>query len=258
MNPDGGESTRPLSCDEVRSRAAEIALAIVGGPERSAALSHLDCCAACRSAVDQLAPAADTLLLMAGEVDPPVGFEVRLLERLRRESSPQPPPRLALRAAALLQSRKWRLSGAVAAAMLAAIGSGVAVGEAIAPATPAAVQGGAGGVTGPRGYGGSSGGSGLANVEVRALRSGSQTAGEVLLTRTTPEWLLMSVRDLHVSAWVSCVVSVSGRVVSVGTFQLQDGQGTWSVRLPRSWALGDVTDARVVGPGGAVLASATL
>lgn len=254
----GGGAVGPLACDEVRAIAAELALGIVGGPARSAALSHLDECIACRNAVDELAPAADTLLLMAGEADPPVGFEVDLLGRVRREAAPPPAasPPMRLKVAALLRSPKGRLTGAVAAAVLAAAGSGVAIGEAVAPGVPSAVgstgRTGITAVTVPGAYGGT-------YLEVKALESASHTsAGQVLLTGTRPEWLLMSVSGLHVSAWVNCVVRVSGRDVNVGTFQLVDGKGTWSVRLPRAWVTGDVTDARIVGPDGSVLASASL
>jgi hypothetical protein len=70
-------------CAEVRELAPELALGIVGGPERAEALQHASECGPCRSLVGELAEAADALPLLAAEAEPPPGFEERVLAALK-------------------------------------------------------------------------------------------------------------------------------------------------------------------------------
>jgi hypothetical protein len=70
-------------CAEVRELAPELALGIVGGPERAEALPHASECGPCRSLVGELAEAADALPLLAAEAEPPPGFEERVLAALK-------------------------------------------------------------------------------------------------------------------------------------------------------------------------------
>ncbi|MGH9291223.1 MAG: hypothetical protein ACRDZ6_00400 [Acidimicrobiales bacterium] len=76
--------------------------------------------------------------------------------------------------------------------------------------------------------------------------------------RGRPGVLLMTVRGLAGTSWVSCDVKRSGRYVAVGNFELYRGSGSWSVRLPTSWAAGEVDGVRLLGPSGDVLAVAHL
>ena len=71
------------TCTEVRELAPELALGIIGGPERAAALEHTSECGPCRVLVGDLAEAADALPLLAEEVEPPAGFEERVLAALK-------------------------------------------------------------------------------------------------------------------------------------------------------------------------------
>ncbi|MEA2932255.1 MAG: hypothetical protein QOI56_1040 [Actinomycetota bacterium] len=70
---------RPSPCTESDSWGAELALGLLSGPERAAALSHLAACPACREQVDGLARIADRLLQLAPDAEPPAGFESRVL-----------------------------------------------------------------------------------------------------------------------------------------------------------------------------------
>src|SRR6266542_2895143 len=54
-------------CTEVRDLAPELALGIVGGPERAEALQHASECGPCRALVGELAEAADALPLLVAE-----------------------------------------------------------------------------------------------------------------------------------------------------------------------------------------------
>jgi hypothetical protein len=97
-----------FTCEKVRELAAELALDVASGVERAHALEHLASCPDCRALVDDLARTADSILLLAPQVEPPIGFEAR--------------------AVALARGRRrmpWRWLGAVAAAALvAAIAAG--------------------------------------------------------------------------------------------------------------------------------------
>jgi hypothetical protein len=72
----------PVGCAEVRELAPELALGIVGGPQRADALQHASECGPCRVLVGELAEAADALPLLAAEAEPPPGFEDRVLAAL--------------------------------------------------------------------------------------------------------------------------------------------------------------------------------
>jgi hypothetical protein len=76
-------------CDQIRELAPEIALGIVEGEERGAALEHLAECPECRRHVEELSEVADELLLLAPHREVPVGFESRALAPLRREAPPR-------------------------------------------------------------------------------------------------------------------------------------------------------------------------
>jgi anti-sigma factor RsiW len=111
---------QPMTCAEVEDLAAELALGGIGGAERAVALAHLARCDACRTLVDQLARAADSILLVAPAVEPPAGFESRVLARIAAAAEPVPlRPRGSRR-------RVWL--GAAAVALVAAM-SGVGVAE---------------------------------------------------------------------------------------------------------------------------------
>ena len=73
------------SCKETKELLPELALGILGGEERARALDHLTSCADCSSELAALSRAADGLLTLAPQHEPPAGFEDRVLARLRRE-----------------------------------------------------------------------------------------------------------------------------------------------------------------------------
>jgi hypothetical protein len=76
---------RTMNCDQVHDVAAELALGALSGETRGAAIAHLEGCARCREEVSSLSDAADLLLLAAPRVDPPAGFETRVLALIEAE-----------------------------------------------------------------------------------------------------------------------------------------------------------------------------
>lgn len=71
------------TCDEVRELAPELALGIAAGEHRARALVHTATCTPCRSLVEEMSRAADSMLLLAPEKEPPVGFEAHAARRVR-------------------------------------------------------------------------------------------------------------------------------------------------------------------------------
>ena len=76
------DDLRENGCDAYADDLAELALGVLTGRARAQALSHVDSCPRCAEDLEQLSRVADTVVQVAPEVEPPVGFEVRLFERM--------------------------------------------------------------------------------------------------------------------------------------------------------------------------------
>ncbi|HEY8525836.1 MAG TPA: zf-HC2 domain-containing protein [Acidimicrobiales bacterium] len=72
----------PPTCDQMRELAPDLALGLLTGAERAAALDHLEGCAACRAEVASLTDVGEAVLALAPEVEPPPGFTARVLDRI--------------------------------------------------------------------------------------------------------------------------------------------------------------------------------
>lgn len=73
-----------MTCEQLADVAPELALGVVIGRERADAYEHLDACASCRTLVSSLSCVTDELLRdFAPSVEPPPGFEARVLEAMR-------------------------------------------------------------------------------------------------------------------------------------------------------------------------------
>src|ERR1700691_3853427 len=77
-------------CDDFSDNLAELALGILTGRARAATLAHVDSCAHCAEELEQLARAADAVVSVAPELEPTVGFEVRLFNRMGLGDDPAP------------------------------------------------------------------------------------------------------------------------------------------------------------------------
>jgi hypothetical protein len=71
-----------VSCEEARELITELALGIADGAERARALEHVAVCVDCQRELERVSQVADQLLELTPEVEPPVGFELRVLESL--------------------------------------------------------------------------------------------------------------------------------------------------------------------------------
>ncbi|HXQ18483.1 MAG TPA: zf-HC2 domain-containing protein [Acidimicrobiales bacterium] len=218
------------ACEAFSDDLALLALGTLSGRDRAMVLQHLEGCASCSDEVEQLSLAADALLPLAPEVNPPAGFEVRVFERMGIDVPSRGRPSL---------SRHRRVLLGVAAAAVAfggAFGVGLWVDRSPVPApTPSTV----------------------ARLFEADLTSATHYRGELYLAQGQPGWLFMTVHNAGASGYVTCqLVTDSGAHIKIGTFWLSAGAANWASALPVP--AGRVRMARLVASDGTVLASATV
>ena len=245
-----------MGCREFSDVAAELALGVLTGRERAQALAHLDRCASCREEVRELTATGEGLLGLLPSLEPPAGFEARVMDRLGL-AAPVPSPaspagwtgRLAVlgrkpaRQASTGQAstRQARPPGrtrrmlALAAVALAVVAAGLG-GWGLRPGTPAPA------------------GAPLSSATL--LSASHQAAGKIFLYEGSSRWLYMSVDMPTGNGTVTCQVQTrDGHFTTVGAFQLAGGRGYWGSPVPPTQ--GSLTGARLVGPDGTVLATAS-
>src|SRR6266540_1491833 len=223
-----------LNCAQVREVGAELALGILPGEERAAAVAHIDRCPECREYVEQLTLVGDSLLDLLPASEPPPGFETRVTSALdltsqRRGRPPQGPRQWG---------RRLRLAAAAAVIALVAGLGGWAVGAATNQATPAPAP------------------SHAAQPLLRAtLVADRHKVGTVYAYPGSPGWVYMSVDLDHTVRGVTCeLVRRDGGTVRVGWFALEDGYGYWGA--PADVERGTLTGVRLVAHDGSILATA--
>src|SRR5579872_5665273 len=78
MNDDMGGH----GCEQHRAELPELALGVLTGRDRARVLAHVESCPRCAEELEQLSRAADAVVQAAPAAEPPMGFEVRLFERM--------------------------------------------------------------------------------------------------------------------------------------------------------------------------------
>ncbi len=224
-----------MDCAVFQEAAAELALGILTGPDRAAALKHMERCASCQAEVASLAAAADQLLDLVPARGAPDGFESRMAAAFR-QSVPGQAARRHRGKAAWRRLAGWRRRYCHAAAAAAAAGAlGFGLYQIGAPPQEPAYSG----------------------TEVAALRTpaGART-GEVAVTGAPQPLLVMLVNPGAAPGWYHCYLRTSGgRQAFAGAFHVGRDGGVWVSQLPMPPR--DLTGARLVGPGGTEIASAT-
>jgi hypothetical protein len=107
-----------MDCAELHEVADELALDMLTGAERAAALLHLERCDSCRGVIASLTVTADVVLLATPTIPPPAGFESRVLARVdetNEDETNEPVPLVSRR------RRRWLRPLLVAAAFLAVV-----------------------------------------------------------------------------------------------------------------------------------------
>ena len=77
-----GDDVRERGCEQYSDDLAELALGVLTGRERAQVLAHVESCPRCADELEHLSRVADTVVQSAPEMEPPLGFEVRLFERM--------------------------------------------------------------------------------------------------------------------------------------------------------------------------------
>jgi anti-sigma-K factor RskA len=244
-----------MGCAEFADVAAELALGVLTGRERARALAHLDRCDACRETVRQLTVTGEELVGLLPAIEPPAGFETRVMERLGL-GTPAPGPARQLSPARRFGHKLagWLAGGwtgrggvshprrilATAATVVAVIVAGLGGwGLHAATSSPAA--------------------SPLSSAAL--LTASHQTAGQVYYYDAGSRWLYMSVdispgNGTAGNSTVLCQVEgPGGHITTVGSFRLTGGYGYWG--SPDPVTNGPLTGARLVTTTGTVLATAT-
>jgi hypothetical protein len=217
----GDEMAAGPECSRYADELAELALGIATGRERAEALAHVERCSKCHSEMEQLSAAADSMLEVIPGIEPPLGFEVRLAERLGAGRAGRP--------AAGQRWRVRRLSLALASlAALIALGAGLGAGWLVRGSGPPPA--------GRSAFGTEQGG----RVTTRSLVSGGRAIGYVTVysdpasggSRAT-SWLYMSLDAGSWSGTATCEVRLAdGSHVQLGSFWLDHGYGAWGVAVP--------------------------
>jgi hypothetical protein len=132
------------ACEEFREVAPDLALGLLTGADRAAALAHAATCAECRRYLAGMVQVADELLLLAPSVEPAIGFESRVMTRLAasgafsagaategRPASPAPAALSQTIPIGLGKRRRWLRPMTVAAAILVVLAAvtGLAMGR---------------------------------------------------------------------------------------------------------------------------------
>ncbi len=222
-----------MDCAVFHEAATELALGILAGADRAAALKHMEYCVSCQAEVASLAAAADQLLDLVPERGAPEGFESRMAAAVR-QSVPGHAVRRHRGKAACRRLTGWRRAGTAAAAAAAAGALGFGLYQIGAPPQEPAYSG----------------------AEVAALRTpaGART-GDVVVTSAPQPLLVMVVNPGATPGWYHCYLRTSGgRQAFAGAFHVGRDGGAWVSRLPMPPR--DLTGARLVGPGGTEIASA--
>ena len=235
-----------MGCAEFAGVAAELALGVLTGRERARALAHLDWCEACRENVRQLTVTGEELVGLLPAIEPPAGFETRVMERLGlATSAPAPAPHLSPARRVGQKLARWMGSAGTGRPRRLLAAAAVAVAVIVA---------------------------GLGGWDLHAttstplssaalLTASHQTAGKIYFYDSGSRWLYMSVNigpggGAAGNGTVVCQVEgPDGHVTTIGSFQLTGGYGYWG--SPDPVTNGPLTGARLVTTTGAVLATAT-
>jgi hypothetical protein len=216
---------RSKECEAMSDDLIAFALGTLSGRSRSLVLDHLETCAHCTAESESMADIADTLLWLAPEAEPPLGFETRVIERLRGSDAER------------RSVRRRRVSVFAVAALVAAV-LGVGVGAvAMSP----------GGANHP---------SATQRPTTGRLTSDGHVLGDVTISSGNPSWMIMDVDTGKISGVVWCEVTfANGRSETVGKFTISHGYGSWVAPIKGSRS--EVRSARIVNENGTVLAQAT-
>ncbi|HWF16430.1 MAG TPA: zf-HC2 domain-containing protein [Acidimicrobiales bacterium] len=216
-------------CTAHQDELAELALGVLTGRDRARVLAHVESCRRCAEELEHFSRAADAVVQVAPEIEPPMGFEVRLFERMgvadvRRRHRARP--------------SRWVVGAFAAAAAVAALAVGLTLGLSSSPSPTLSA-------------------SPARGVATANLVEHGAVVGRVATHGGAHPWMSMMLFDESVHGTVNCVVETSDGVSHrVGTFEAKAGYGAWIAPLHVNPQ--DIRSAEVVSPSGTVIATAAL
>jgi anti-sigma factor RsiW len=221
-----GDVEHPAQCEVIADELSELALGTLSGRRRSEVLDHVGSCQPCRAELEQLSIVVEALQQLAPRMQPPLGFELRLAERLQGSATPRP--------------RRRRRVGALSAVAVVVATLAFGLGALVAS-----------------GAGSSKGQSAETGLVTANFTSEGRVLGQVVVAAGSPAWMLVTIHDGESQGTVTCNVTLSGgQVKTVGVFKLSGEYGAWGVPLPSN--AGKVRSAQLVASNGTILASAEL
>jgi hypothetical protein len=224
------DDVRERGCEQYGDELAELALGVLTGRDRARVLSHVESCPRCAEELEVLSRAADSVVQAAPEMEPPLGFEVRLFERMGLTDVT--PRRRRLRPS------RWVPAVVGVAAAALAVGLGLSLTSSPTPTVTAQPQG-------------------THRVVTAALVEHGATVGHVMAVGGAKPWISMMMADSSAHGRVNCVVVTDDGVTHrVGSFVANKGYGAWISPLPVN--PDQLRSAEVVSPSGTVIATATL
>jgi hypothetical protein len=220
-----------LSCAEVLDLAPELGLGVLAGAERASALAHLESCPSCRAVVETTAEAADSLFALAPELEPPAGFEARVIGRAN--------------SVARASRRHWAATAlsAIASAAAAALlvvslqGSGQSRFHVQDPARLQAMGG--------------------RELFATTLSRDGHAFGQAFVFAGQPSWVLMTVDSEGSPRRLTCELkTANGNTIVLGSFTVAGGYRSWGSTIAISAR--QIRRVLLVGPDARPVASATL
>ncbi len=212
-------TTDPHSSEGFEEQLVEFALGILDGRSRAALVEHVEHCPECAERLQQLSTTADLLMYVPVGVEPPLGFESGIIERIRATESGR------------RRARGWPLLAA-AAGVVVSFGLGWTIDHTLTkPTSPSA--------TGA--------------MQERPLEANGRDVGTVFAYAGLPAWMFVTVDAPGAPLRVRCtVITTSGARRFLGTFALASGRGSWGANLPVDFK--SVRDVVLSSSSGAVVA----
>lgn len=196
--------TGRYDCDRLTALAPELALGTAVGEERAKALEHLASCSSCRRLVDDLSSLTDDIVGLAPAIEPPAGFENRVLEGFVRGGR---------------TDRRWLWS--LVAALLGALAAAIALFVAFDDERSIATQ-----------YRNALD---IANGDYFGVRpldaeDGLQE-GYLFIYDGRPSWIFVTLDDSDPGPYTIEVETAGGRTMELGDFELRGDRQSWGTTV---------------------------
>jgi hypothetical protein len=205
-------------CEKYRDMVADLALDIVTEPERSMVLAHTRRCPSCRAELIKQEEVISSLMTLPPAIEPPVGFESKVLSGVRQHKQ------------SAFRSRRFIVTAAAAAAVFLLF---------------------AGFIGGALSHGSNT------SVREAALRANGNDVGDVYVHGGADAWVFMDISSPSLNGKVNCVLlGDSGERWNVGSFDVVGGRGYWATKLPSG--ISSVREAELSTDTGSVFARAIL